>query len=242
MVLRATDWYRTHSINCVATSVLHERNIAAGTADGAVLVWELPASKTEEQPGSEESSKPKSTKRRKLEITELTIAQELRSIHTMQVTDIQFAGPNQVLTGSQDHSVKLLDIHKGTAVSTVHTAYAGVCGLDSTQSLVLTGLTDATIRQWDFREAKQTRVYADSHSSWISGVAINPLNRNLFLSGSYDKQVCLWDLRGAKKPVRKVCTHKDKVMAVGWNGPQKIISGGSEGQLYVHALTFDTTQ
>jgi WD40 repeat protein len=178
-------------------------------------------------------------KKKKIEISDLPMKSEITGVHTMQVTDMQFVGPSQLLTASLDHTIKLVDINKGAAVSTIHTSYASVCSIDSTQNVVFSGLTDSTIRQWDLRECSQVKVYSETHTSWVSSISINPLNRNILASGGYDGLVAVWDIRGSKKPLQKICTQKDKVMAVGWNGPQKIVSGGCEGQLYVHSLTFD---
>ena len=221
----------------MATNVLNEKIIASGTGEGGVLIWERETVKE-----NDEDQEVKKKKKRKLDVAELSLKKEIAGIHTMQVTDMQFVGMTQLLTGSYDHTVKLVDISKGVAVSSIHTSYAGVCSLDSTQNTVFAGLTDSTIRQWDIRESAQTKVYSDSHSGWVSSVAINPLNRNVLVSGGYEGYVLMWDIRGDKKPLQKVCVQKEKVMAVGWNGPQKIVSGGCEGQLYVHSLTFDETK
>lgn len=221
----------------MSTSVLNENIIASGTGEGSIVLWDL-ASLSQESPEPEI----KKTKKKKIEVKELPIKKEIHGIHSMEITDMQFVGPSQLLTGSHDHSLKVTDLSKETAISTLHTAYAGVCSLDSTQNVVFTGLTDKTMRQWDIRDCAQIRVYGDTHTSWVSSVAINPLNRNIIATGGYDKIVYLWDIRGDKKPLRKVCEQKDRVMAVGWNGPKKILSGGCEGQIYAHSLNFDNSE
>ena len=222
------------SLSALAQNLLNERILAAGAGDGAILLWNLePLSSL---PNSEPETK---HKKKKVEISEVEMKKEIIGIHTQEVTAMQFIGTNQLLTGSLDHSIKTVDINKGTAITSLGTNHAGVCALESTHNLVFAGLTDSTIRQWDIRENSLKKTYGEGISSWVKSVAVNPLNRNILASGSYDGKVVLWDIRGERKPLQRICVQKDKVMAVGWNGPKKIVSGGSEGQLYVHSLTFD---
>ena len=237
MVLHTSLPYRKHTINCLAANPLNEKVMAAGSGDGTILLWDSDALSKKIAESADESSKKK--KKRKVEVAELPIKKEITGIHTMEITDMQFVGPAQLLTGSYDHTIKLVDLSKAVAISTIHASYAGVCSIDSTQNVVFGGLTDATIKQWDIRECMQSKVYAEAHTGWVASVAINPLNRNIICSGGYDWQVLVWDIRGSRKPLQKVCVQKEKVMAIGWNGPQKIVSGGCEGKLYVHSLTFD---
>lgn len=222
------------SLATLAPNLLNERVLAAGAGDGAILLWNLEPLSSLPIPEPETKHKKK-----KVEILELEAKKEITGIHTQEVTTMQFMGTNQLLTGSLDHSIKTVDINKGTTITSLGTNYAGVCTLESTHNLVFAGLTDSTIRQWDIRENSLKKTYSEGISSWVKSVAINPLNRNILASGSYDGKVVLWDIRGERKPLQRICVQKDKVMAVGWNGPKKIISGGSEGQLYVHSLTFD---
>ncbi len=210
--------------------------MASGTGDGAIVLWDLGSTLSKDQ--QEPSEEKKRFKKRKVEVGELAVKKELPGMHTMEVTDMQFVGMTQLLSASYDHSIKLVDLTKGEATVTIHAPYAGVCSIDSFQNTVFAGLTDCTVRQWDTREATQSRVYAGAHTAWVSSVAINPLNRNVVVSAGYDGKVMVWDVRGSKKPLQKICLQKDKVMAAGWNGAQKIVSGGCEGQIYVHSLQF----
>ena len=228
-----------HAITSLTQSMLNEKVFAAGTGDGNILLWDLDQLMEQK---AETDEPEKKYKKKKIEVSELSIRKEISGILTQEVTDLQFIGPAQLLAGSMDHSIKVIDINKGAAVSTLHTFYAGVCAIDSTQNVVFAGLTDTTVRQWDLREASLKKTYGEGHTGWVKTVAINPLNRNVLVSGGYEGNVLVWDIRGDKKPMQKVCVQKDKVMAVGWNGPKKIVSGGSEGQLYIHSLTFDETE
>jgi len=225
------------SICTLAHNPVNEKFFASGCKDGVILLWDLSELLQNEPAKKEEEISKK--KKKKIELTNLAISKEISGIQTQEISKIQFIGQNQLLSGSMDHSLKLIDINKGIAITTLHTINSGVCSLDSTQNIAFTGLTDASIRQWDLRESSLKKSYTEGHTSWVKSLEINPLNRNILVSGGYDGNVLIWDIRGDKKPIQKVCTQKDKVMSVCWNGPGKIISGGSEGQLYVHSLTFD---
>lgn len=219
------------SLSTIAQNLLNDRMLGTGGSDGSILLWNLESLSIVE-PESKH-------KKRKVEISELEIRKEIAGIHTQEITAMQFVGTHQLLTGSLDHNIKIVDINKGVASTSLSANHAGVCTLESTQNLVFAGLTDATIRLWDIRESTMKKTYNEGISSWVKSLAINPLNRNILVSGSYDGKVMLWDIRGDRKPLQKICVQKDKVMTVGWNGAKKVISGGSEGQLYVHSLIFD---
>lgn len=81
----------------------------------------------------------------------------------------------------------------------------------------------------------------ESHERYISQVKLNYLNENVVVSGSYDGDVKLWDIRNESKPLFNLArAQKDaedyKVFAMAWNGPNQILSGGSDSHVSVHSM------
>ncbi|VDK32596.1 unnamed protein product [Gongylonema pulchrum] len=65
-------------------------------------------------------------------------------------------------------------------------------------SLLITGSFDSTVRLWDPRshEGSLVKQSFTGHHDKVSSVCWNKTNENLFISASYDKIVKMWDISG----------------------------------------------
>eukprot|EP00347_Sterkiella_histriomuscorum_P003660 403363437 len=159
---------------------------------------------------------------------------------------MKWATPEKIYVGSNDHSVKIINVEKQAIEEVMFTNYKVPTCIDSAQdSLVLTGHEDASIKLWDVRTGASEKKYKASfegHSSWISQVKFNNNVENLFISGSYDGTVKMWDIRNEEMPLATLKRKGDakvddyKVFGVEWNGASQILSGGSDSNISVHTI------
>lgn len=161
------------------------------------------------------------------------------------ISSLKWSGPNKIFAGCQDHNLKVINVEKQQVEEVLFTQHKVPTCLDSSQeSTLITGHEDGVVRLWDVRSSASEKTFKaqyDSHGNWVSQVKFNPTVDNLFLSGGYDGTVKLWDLRNEESPVatlkKKDGAEEYKVMAVEWNGPSQIISGGSDSVVSVHTIS-----
>ncbi len=103
-------------------------------------------------------------------------------------------------------------------------------------SLVATGHTDHAVRLWDARLQGQALRLTLPHKAWASGVRWCEASANLLATSSYDGSVQLWDVRSTV-PLHRLPPHEGKALCVAWDGEGRLVSGGSDGQLRVAAVT-----
>ena len=81
-----------------------------------------------------------------------------------------------------------------------------------------------------------------SHTQFVSAVAWHPSVSTLLASCAHDGDVKLWDIR-SKTPLHTMpSNHQDKVLAIQWDGPTRIVSGGADKTLKVHAIPLPDAQ
>lgn len=68
---------------------------------------------------------------------------------------------------------------------------------------MITSSGDCSCILWDVESAGISQKFSD-HTSDVTGLAINPLNHNVFVSVSGDNTAKLWDIRSGKV----LCTYK----------------------------------
>jgi ribosome biogenesis protein YTM1 len=133
------------------------------------------------------------------------------------------------------------DTHNGSKA--VFAVAAGGSDASSSSSsdpqLVAFGGSDSCLRVWDVRappteQSLAVKSYA-GHKGWVSSVVWRPGSSHQVATGSYDGSVRVWDLRSSV-PLGKLEQHGgEKVLCVGWAGPDGLVSGGADCkvQLYV---------
>ena len=226
---------------------------------------------------SQENEQPSSSKKMKTttkaasrngtsDTTNPTMRKEIASksifrAHTSKVSGVAFGNyekvqsssssssfvPQQLITGSWDHSMKVWDIERQDNVSTINGQRVITCFDTSyhTSGIVVTGHPDCVIRLWDTRttitsssngtaDTTSLKVsdstFKPSHKEWVSSVKWSPTNPYHIVSTSYDGTMKLWDIR-TSLPLYTVRTFpaKEKGMTVCYS------SGGNDNAKFLFA-------
>jgi len=91
---------------------------------------------------------------------------------------------------------------------------------------MITTSGDATIIYWDLEKGEELQVY-DEHNGDVMSVAINPKNRDLFVTGACDATCKLWDIR-AHKCVGTFEGHDSDINTVSWFPDGNAFGSGSD--------------
>ena len=87
------------------------------------------------------------------------------------------------------------------------------------------------LRLWDARCAPQAQHQLSlRHKGWVSAVAWSRHRSQLLLSSCHDGSVRLWDTRSTV-PLHELPPHADKALCVAWDGAERLVSGGADGEL-----------
>lgn len=167
----------------------------------AISVWEVSEKALKDDQGLE-----KSNKRFKGQVSYVGARNYIEV--TGGINQLKWLGPNQIICGCLDHSLKVIDFERSQMIESIFTNHKVVTALDTAcsgeQPIALTGHEDAAVRLWDMRSGKSERRFKcslESHEKYISQVKLNYMNENVFVSGSYDGQAKLWDIRNESKPL-----------------------------------------
>lgn len=142
--------------------------------------------------------------------------------------------PAHVLTGGEDHTVRVWDVRTSTTVATLPGASASVYALavSADASTLAVGLGDGDISLWSLSTATVTptaRGVISAHVGGTFGLAFNPTQPWMLMSGGADGAVRLWDTRGGQAVLLDERTrHSGWVWAVGFSPDGNL--AGSVGQ------------
>ncbi|KAJ6226689.1 wd repeat-containing protein [Anaeramoeba flamelloides] len=110
-----------------------------------------------------------------------------------------------VVTGSEDNTVKLWNIENSTAgqllsTLTAHDNAITHVSAHFSQPLILSSSMDSTFRLWDLRDSKNNVRLFKAHSATVRS-SIFSKNRNMIVSASDDRTGKIWDIRKSKEPI-----------------------------------------
>ncbi|KAG9238794.1 hypothetical protein BJ875DRAFT_501791 [Amylocarpus encephaloides] len=149
--------------------------------------------------------------------------------HTDTVYSVAFS-PNgkQVVSGSDDCTVRLWDADTGAALQTLvgHVNWVHSVAFSPNGKQVVSGSSDRTVRLWDADTGAALQAL-EVHTGAIYSMVFSP-NGKQVISGSYDHTVQLWDAdTGAA--LQTLEGHTDKVYSLAFspNGKQ-VVSGSSD--------------
>jgi len=136
-----------------------------------------------------------------------------------------------VLSGSEDHTVKLWDVASGREVRTFtgHSESVSSVAFSPDGHTALSGSRDETIKLWDVASGRELRTFA-GHSDYVWSVAFSPGGRTV-VSGSGDGTVKLWDIASGNE-LSTFTGHSGKVESVAFSSDGRVVlSGGDDGSI-----------
>jgi ribosome biogenesis protein YTM1 len=220
--------------------------LATSSWDGDLKIWDL--SDAEAAKGASEERKTKKSKNKETngsDSADKSVISEIEARstfvgHMQCVSTLQWLNPDQIVSGSWDHSLRFWDVESGVCTSHLD-GNKVILSLDASEhnGLIATGHCDKSVRTWDPRVSVATTSLSTSytsHTGWVSSVQWHPTNANLLISGSFDSNIKIWDLRSTTPLHTLASQHKDKVTTLAWIDDQHFASGGADQ--YIRSYKF----
>lgn len=153
------------------------------------------------------------------------------------VNDAKFITDDKYISCCRDHTVKLYDVRKGTAISsfTSNSIPYSICSIQG-ESMIVTGHHDGKLRVWDFR-VRGTPTELPVHKQKVIQV-YGTAGSSRIVSLGQDKMICVSDIR-SKSVCGKINIAKSGIpsetaqMAV---LNDEVLIGGNDGQLYDYSI------
>ncbi|PJF18255.1 Ribosome biogenesis protein WDR12 [Paramicrosporidium saccamoebae] len=115
------------------------------------------------------------------------------------------------------------------------TAPDAISAVSMDGGLAVTGHSDGSLHVWDFTSSSVSLNGKDAaHTGWVSGVVLDPLDRNRVVSVGTDGAVLLWDRKDLAVPaatIREACA--SKVLCVDWHA-DLLAYGGEDKTLAIY--------
>ena len=186
-----------------------EELLAAGTADGHILLWRT----TDDQPvriwladsgwiNSVAFSPDGQTLitgglDQSIHLWDISTGQCLKSLsgHTSWVNSVAFSPTGQILaSGSRDQMIRLWDVETGYCLKTLsgHTDAVRSVAFSPDGQFVVSGSEDQSVRLWAVATGQLLNTLV-GHTDVVRSVAFSPDGHSV-ASGSADQKVCLWDV------------------------------------------------
>lgn len=166
--------------------------------------------------------------------------------HNTFVNSVQTArrGPQILVSGSDDSTIKLWDARKKNPTASMHATYqVTAVAFNDTAELIFSGGIDNDIKVWDSR--KNEMLYTmKGHTDTVTGVMLSP-DGSYLLSNSMDNTLRIWDIRPYAPQERcvKVFTghqhnFEKNLLRCAWSSDgSKISCGSADRFMYI----WDTT-
>ncbi|MCT7990668.1 WD40 repeat domain-containing protein [Laspinema olomoucense] len=143
---------------------------------------------------------------------------------------------NFLVSGSNDKTVKIWEIHSGNLIKTAigHTGSAIALAISPNGELFASGSGDNTIKLWELKTGK-LRFTLRGHTGWVNALAFHPKG-NMLVSGGADKTIALWNLE-TQELIGTFYGHTSTVRSISIN-PQgnTLISGGNDNMIKIRNL------
>lgn len=152
------------------------------------------------------------------------------AFHRSRIGVIHFNGED-ILTGSRDKRIKILDSRTGKIVDTIMHHTQEVCGLGINKSsrYLATGGNDNKLYIYDYRRLDVPLKKCSQHKAAIKAISWSPNSPNLFVSGggTADKTVKLWDTKMIPNeggPLVKSVDYGSQVCNIRWLSSNLLLS------------------
>ncbi|XP_022916662.1 U5 small nuclear ribonucleoprotein 40 kDa protein [Onthophagus taurus] len=172
-----------------------------------------------------------------LGLWDVPTAQKIKKFkgHTTFVNCVQGArrGPQYLVSGGDDFTVRLWDIRKKIPVATVNATYqVTAVSFNDTAEQIFSGGIDNDIKVWDVR--KNEILYTmKGHTDTVTGLSLSP-DGSYLLSNSMDNTLRIWDIRPYAPQERclKVLTghqhnFEKNLLRCSWSADSNKVSAGS---------------
>lgn len=167
--------------------------------------------------------------------------------HTTYVNSVCPArrGPQIIVSGSDDGTVKVWDVRRKAAVHTLQSGYQVLAvAFSDTAELVYSGGIDNDVKVWDLRKASNNPQSAlqqrlSGHVDSVTGLSVSP-DGSYLLSNSMDQTLKVWDIRPYAPTDRCIKvftshqhTFEKNLLRCCWSPEGSKISAGS-GDRFLH--------
>ena len=211
--------------------------LCSGAWDGSIHLWSTPPIDGAEANGA--STRASKRAKVKADVPTPTAAPpaELSPVaslsgHQGSVNALCWPTATLAYSGSWDGTLREWSIETESTTATL-AGQPAILDIDVSlmASLIASAHTDHTLRVWDSRLQQAALRLKLTHPGWVSGVRWCPHQSHLLASTCYDGCVRLWDVRSSI-PLHEIKSHEGgKALCVDWDGPERILSGGSDAAL-----------
>ncbi|KAJ3054425.1 snoRNA-binding rRNA-processing protein [Rhizophlyctis rosea] len=141
---------------------------------------------------------------------------------------------NQILSASDDRTVRIWDVPSQTATSTFtsHTDHIRTAQISPTNSnLILSGSYDHTIRLFDLRT--NTEVMSMSHDAPVESILVYPGGSLMASAGG--NTVKIWDLLGGGRVLQTLSNHQKTITCMAFDGnASRLLTGSLDHHVKVY--------
>ncbi|KAG7203017.1 hypothetical protein KM043_010144 [Ampulex compressa] len=175
-----------------------------------------------------------SDKVRVWDLRKLTYSGRLSTPHTAAVMCLAVADDGQVITGSKDHLISLVEPNaSGQSISLAPPHYDGVQCLTTYESTLFSGSRDMCIKRWDLSKMELVQSLNNAHKDWILGLCmIN--SGSVMVSGCRGGVLKAWsvpkDQTGECTAIGEVRAHSSAINAVTTN-QQHVFTASNSGEV-----------
>ncbi|KAM7543119.1 hypothetical protein Aperf_G00000014301 [Anoplocephala perfoliata] len=176
-------------------------------------------------------------------IWDLNTCQRVKKIRGHQnivnSVDIARRGPQMIVSGSDDGTVRLWDRRQKTEVQNFQNTYQVLSvTFNDTAEMIFSGGIDNIIKGWDLRKL-DVAMRLNGHTDTVTGLALSP-DGNFLLSNAMDNTLRVWDVRPFAPPERcskilygHLHTYEKNLLRCAWSSDGQYVTCGS-GDRYVH--------
>ncbi|EAU82152.2 ribosome assembly protein 4 [Coprinopsis cinerea okayama7 len=205
------------------------RSVAAGCADGAVVVFNADTVAFSPDGSCIASGSWDNTIRIWDAHSGKALLEPMQG-HTDWVTSVAFSPDgSRIASGSWDNTICIWDAHSGKALLESmqgHTDWVTSVAFSPDGSCIAFGSHDNTIRVWDAYSGKALLEPMQGHTDWVTSVAFSP-DGSRIASGSHDNTIRIWDAHSGKALLEPMQWHTNPVTSVAFSPDGFRIASGS---------------